>query len=342
MIKINSKNKYAGIDCSKNTLEVFVEGAKKSKCFGSGAGGMSKLVNYLTDKRVTHVGIESTGGYEIPISYELMGAGIAISVVNPSRVHSFRGTLGIEPKTDPVDSWLICEYMSKIKPRRSELVSQEILQLRRLACRRNQLVELGKMEKTHMKSGYVSSEQVTSTTKMLALLKQEQKEIEEKMEATIAANKDLASKRNQLQTAPGIGKIVSIVLLVQFPELGKLDRYRIASLLGVAPYPDSSGKTSNNKVKEKPRHIRGGRKMVRNLIYMSALVAVRNNAEFKSYYKNLRSRGKQHKVALVACMRKLIVSLNAMVRDGHDWSDAYFTKEKDLRKNSDKQLPATV
>ena len=302
-----SSKAYVGIDVSKDKLDVGVLGRKQVKQVSNTKAGIAQVVKEMVELQPELIVVEATGGYQRTVVDALFHAGLSLAVVNPARVRQFARAGGMLAKTDKLDAFLLAAYGKTMQPRRYEGKSEAEKQLSALLVRRKQLEEMLKAEKNRLRT--ISPSLRESVKRIIALLKEEKKHLEEQIEQFLKEQKDWQEQREILSSAPGVGKVTSATLLADLPELGKMDRKKIAALVGVAPMNYDSGK------KRGYRKTKGGRTDVRSVLYMSTLVATRYNPVIQAQYQQLLKRGKVKKVALTACMRKFLTILNAMVRD---------------------------
>jgi transposase len=251
--------------------------------------------------------VEATGGYQRAVALGLYEAGLPVAVVNPVRVRQYARASGLLAKTDKLDAFNLAEFGKQMKPRKFEAKSESEQQVSALLVRRRQLEEMLKAEKSRLRTVPVTMR--GSIERMIEMLKEEIKRLEKELDHFMKENADWREQEGILTSAKGVGRITATTLLAELPELGKLDRKKIAALVGLAPMNFDSGK------KRGYRKTKGGRMEVRNVLYMSTLVATRYNPLIKAQYQELQRRGKVKKVALTACMRKFLTILNAMKRD---------------------------
>jgi transposase len=237
----------------------------------------------------------------------LFEAGLPVAVVNPQRVRQYARACGKLAKTDKIDAFLLAEFGKQVQPRRFEAPSEAGRYLEALLVRRKQLEEMLKAENNRLRTVHPALRASLET--MIALLKAEMKQLEAEIREQMKAQSSWQEEKELLESVPGVGVITTATLLAELPELGKMDRKKIAALVGVAPMNFDSGK------KRGYRKTKGGRAGVRSVLYMATLVATRYNPVIKTQYEHLVSRGKLKKVALTACMRKFLTILNAMLRD---------------------------
>ena len=298
---------FIGVDVSKSRLDIGVEWDGESWQATNDADGIGALVQCLLELQPTLVVIESTGGLETALVAELATQHIPLALVNPGRVREFAKSLGLLAKTDKLDAHLLARFGKAAELQPTILPDPQVQQLSALMSRRRQLLQILVMEKNHALS--TPLELRPQLAEHLTWLEEQIQQITAQVQQEIQATPGFREKEQILRTAKGVGAITACALLSDLPELGQLDRKKIAALVGVAPFNRDSGK------RHAPRRIKGGRSAVRNVLYMAAVVAARFNPIIKTFYQRLLAAGKKKKVALVACMRKLLTILNAMVRD---------------------------
>jgi transposase len=303
----NDKEHVVGIDVSKDGFDVAVLGEKRTRQFANTKKEIGKLVRWLSQLQPQLIVVEASGGYEEALVLALFEAGLPVALVSPQRVRQYAKAKGRLAKTDPLDAQLLAEYGKAIQPRLFVGKSEERKQLSGLVGRRNQLNAMLQAEKNRLRtqSGTIRN----SLQKVIACLEAELQEMDEEIQSLLQAHTDLQAQEKLLRSAKSIGPVTAATLLADLPELGQLDRQQIAALVGVAPMNSDSGK------KRGYRKTKGGRPEVRRTLYMATLSGIRHNPVLKPHYQQLRTRGKEKKVAITACMRKLLVILNAMVRD---------------------------
>lgn len=298
---------YVGIDVSKDTLEVAKLGKKPTEQFANTKRGIAKLVRYLKQGKPKLIVVEATGGYEETVVWALFEAGLPVALVSPQRVRQYARAKGLLAKTDQLDAHILADFGKNIQPRRFVGKSEERRRLSALVGRRNQLNDMLQAEKNRLRSSAV--EVKSSVNRNIAFLKTELKDLEAQIQAFLKAHEDLGEQEKLLRTTKSVGPVTAATLLADLPELGQLDRKQVAALVGVAPMNKDSGK------KRGYRKTKGGRPDVRNVLYMSTLNGIQHNPILKPHYEQLVKRGKEKKVAITACMRKMLVILNAMMRD---------------------------
>lgn len=305
---------YAGIDVSKEYLDVAVLPAGEVKRYSNDEAGIEKLSLRLKRLAVRLVVMEPTGGLEAPLAGALTAEGINVAVVNARQVRDYARATGKLAKTDKIDAAIMAEFASVIKPEVRKLRDEETEEIKANVSRRRQLLEMLKAEnnrlaiaRKHLKPHILSH---------IAYLKKEIADIDRDLRQRIEGSPIWRVKDNLLQSIPGVGKVLSATILAELPELGKLNRRKIAALVGVAPFNRDSGAMRGK------RSVWGGRASVRSVLYMATLVSTRFNPVIKSFYERLLAKGKAKKVALVACMRRLLTIMNAILRTQKAWQYA--------------------
>jgi transposase len=302
---------YVGIDVSKATLDVALGQQGDFWQVKNTSKGIETLVKRLQVQAPTLVVLESTGGYELPAARALDVAGMAVAVVNPGRVRQFARSIGQLAKTDKIDARLLALFAERVKPAPSRLPDEAEQHLMGLVRRRRQLLEMRTAEVNRQDSTVPDLQ--AQLKRHIEWLTKEIEALNQQIEACIVEQPVWSQKDELLQSAPGVGKVLSHTLIAEVPELGQLDRKKIAALVGVAPMNRDSGS------KRGKRSIRGGRPAVRSVLYMATLSALRYNPVIQCFYQRLLANGKEKMVAIVACMRKLLVILNAMARKQQAW-----------------------
>jgi transposase len=298
---------YVGIDVSKDKLDVAVLGERQETQVDNTAQGIAQLVAWMQELQPELIVVEATGGYQRAVVEALFWAGLAVAVVNPVRVRQFARACGLVAKTDKLDALVLAEFGQRVQPKRYTGKSEAEKQLSALLVRRKQVEEMLKAEQNRLRT--ISPSLRGSVERSIAFLKEEKKILDEQIQQFLTEQQAWQEQTKILGSAPGVGPVTTATLLADLPELGKMDRKKIAALVGVAPMNYDSGK------KRGYRKTKGGRTNVRSVLYMSTLVATRYNPVIQTQYQHLLKRGKLKKVALTACMRKLLTILNAMMRD---------------------------
>lgn len=306
---------FIGIDVSKQLLEVAIHQQDYQFRCANKASAFGALIAELIGWRPALIVLEATGGLERAVVAALHGAGLPVVVVNPRQVRDFARALGQLAKTDPLDARVLAHFASAVKPRLRPIKSQDEQELDALSGRRDQLVEMLTDEKNRRASA--ASDSVREEIEAhIDWLTDRIAELDQQLKKLLKCSAQWQAKDDILQSTPGIGPVVSFSLLAELPELGLLNRQEISKLVGVAPLNRDSGQQRGS------RHIFGGRAHVRKVLYMAALTATRCNPVIKEFYQRLRARQKPFKVAIIACMRRLLAIINLMVRNGSPWKSA--------------------
>jgi transposase len=312
--KANSKRRtFIGIDVSKKLLEVAVHQSDFRFSCPNDPQKFSRLISELISLRPARILLEATGGLERPLLQALQAAGLPAVVVNPRQVRDFAKALGLLAKTDRLDARVLAHFAASTQPPLRPLKSQDDTELDALMGRRTQLTDMLTAEKNRRGSA------ATKTTRddveeHIEWLEERIKELDEKLKQQLERSTVWQQKDKILQSVKGIGFVTSLSLLADCPELGQLNRHQIAKLAGVAPLNRDSGQQRGS------RHIWGGRAQLRSKLYMATLAAIRSNPVIKAFYQRLIASNKPKKVAIVACMRKLLTIINVMVRENKLWN----------------------
>jgi transposase len=304
---------YVGIDVSKLHLDVYFSANQKFLRVTNNPKGILQLIDKLRALENVFVGCEATGSYDMVLLKFLCTANIAVARVNPRWMRDFARSTGALAKTDKIDACLIALYVERMRPEKYIPASPQYEAVKALVTRRSQLVELRIMESNRLENACNVSVR-TSITDLVETITKQVKAIEQQIEHLIKDNAELSQKARIIESMPGMGKVISSVLIAELPELGNVDDKQIAALAGLAPYNCDSG-TFRGK-----RRISGGRSYLRSALYMPVLsAATRCNDVVKSFFKRLVGQGKPKKLALTACMRKILVILNAMMKTQTEW-----------------------
>lgn len=298
---------YVGIDVAKDKLDVAELGQKATREALNTKRGITGLVKKMCQLKPKLIVVEATGGYEEALVLSLFAAGLPVALVSPQRVRQYAKARGLLAKTDKLDAQNLAEYGKNIQPRLFVAKSEEGRRLSAIIGRRRQLADMQKAEKNRLRTAYL--EMRGSIQTVIDCLETEIKYLDAEMRKFMKEHADFGEREKLLRSAKSIGPVTAATLLADLPELGKLDRKQIAALVGVAPMNHDSGK------KRGYRKTKGGRPEVRSVLYMSALSAIRYNPTIKAQYEQLVKRGKEKKVAITACMHKMLTILNAMMRD---------------------------
>ena len=305
---------WIGIDVAKDSLDVAwatATGTERHSVANSRSGHGS-LVKQLPPHVETRVVVEATGGYERALVTALIEAGYRVAVVNPRQVRDFAKALGILAKTDRIDAAVLARFGQQVQPRVLEEDPRERAELMQLVARRRQLIDLRTMESNRQEQATARAAQ-KSIRHVLTLLEKEIDQLEAEIARLLASDDDWRGKIELLSTVPGVAKVTSATLVAEVPELGRFNRQAIAALVGLAPFNDDSGRHRGT------RRIAGGRAAVRRVLYMAALSARRCNPVIHAFAQRLAAQGKKPKVIITACMRKLLVILNTMLKNNTPW-----------------------
>ena len=301
-----------GIDISKKKLDISFSD-NETVSYDNNLSGFKQLSKQISNKKSTRVVMEATGGYERALVQFLQEEGIAVSVVNAKRVRDYAKALGKLAKTDKIDAHVIRLFAGTINPNLTEKLTKSQQSLDSLTSRRNQLVKQRAIEKQYVET-VTNKDAKRSINRTIKFFDKEVKRIEEKIKELIDLDVNIKEKIERLMTIKGVGPVVAVTFVSDIPELGTLSNKEISALVGVAPFCRDSG-TMRGK-----RTIWGGRAQVRSILYMATMSAVKYNPAIKVFYERLVSKGKPKKTALVACMRKLIIIANSMIRNDVDWN----------------------
>ena len=306
---------FVGVDVSKLTLDVYRPDTHSVLHIENSEKATEELCQKLKRKKqpVTVV-MEATGGYETMLVHQLSRHKLEAAVVNPRQVRDFARGIGIDAKTDPLDAQVIARFGAVVQPRPTAMKSDHEKKHSALVDRRNQLLELITQENNRLKQTWDEDAKQSIRT-VLEVLKKQLKEIDDQLAKMLKADKKNARLIEILNSIKCVGPVLISTVITALPELGKLSRGQIAKLVGVAPINRDSGKMSGK------RFIGGGRGKVRRVLYMATVVGLRHNPVIKTYYAHLKSKGKESKVAIVACMRKLLTIMNTMVKTDQIWND---------------------
>lgn len=299
---------FIGIDVAKESFQAANAPETDNISFAYDAAGIKALLQWLAGFSIELIVMESTGGYQRRLVTALIHAGYPVVVANPRQVRDFAKAMGILAKSDPIDARVIARFAQVIKPQVRPLPDEKQQHLADLAARRAQLVNMHTQE-LNRRAQAADRDVLKSLQRSLQQLEKEITRIEKLTEEALAACPDAAFKAQELDKSKGVGKTSSIALVAVLPEIGTLNRQKIAALGGLAPFNFDSGKFAGQ------RHIWGGRAAVRRVLYMIALTAIRFDQEMRDFYQKLLAKGKKKKVALTAVMRRMLVRLNARVRD---------------------------
>lgn len=308
---MEDSERFIGIDVASSHVDVCVRPSGEAKRFATD-DGLEDLVAFVRDHSPTLVVMEATGGYETPIAAAIATAGIAVAIVNPRQIRDFAKATGRLAKTDTLDAAAIAHFAEAVRPPARPMPDQETSELTELVVRRRQLIDMRVAEQNRLRVN-ASTKTKKNLTEHIKWLQKRIKDHDKDILQRVRASSLWREKDDLMQSFPGIGAVTSATMLTCLPELGTLDRRAIAALVGVAPYNCDSGKMRGKRM------IWGGRADVRAVLYMAARSAVRFNPELSEVYKRLLAKGKAKKVATIACMRKMLTILNAIIRDATPW-----------------------
>lgn len=315
---MQKKECFVGIDVSKKELEVAMLPEGKTRTWPSTNEGIARLVESLKALGPTLIVLEATGGLEIPCVAALATGGLPVVVVNPRQVRDFAKATGRLAKTDAIDATIIARFGEAVRPEIRKIPDSQMQDLKALAARRRQIIQMITAEKNRL--ARASNWPRKDIQDHIDWLQNRLDDLDDELREAIKNSPVWREKDALLRSVPGVGPVLSLTLLSQLPELGTLNRRQIAALVGVAPLNRDSGQFRGK------RSVWGGRAGIRCALYMATVAATRFNATIKEFYLRLCAAGKPPKVALTACMRKLLTILNAMIRDQTCWSAARLAK----------------
>ena len=308
---MSEREQWAGIDVAKAWLDVARSADEPVRRFANDAEGIALLVAELTAQRPRLIVLEATGGHEMAVTAALVAAGLAVAVVNPRQVRDFARATGQLAKSDTLDARVLALFAARVQPPPRPLPDAVAQEVAALLARRRQLLEMRTAEQHRRPS--LTPRLRPALDAHVVWLSQQLADLDRELDQTLRASPVWREKEDLLRSIPGIGPVVARTLLGELPELGTLDRWEVAALAGVAPLNQDSGRRQGK------RRTWGGRAPVRAALYMAAVTATRCNPTIRALYTRLREAGKPAKVALVACMRKLLTIANAVLRDGVPW-----------------------
>jgi transposase len=305
--------KHVGIDIAKRSFDLHILEDKKDMHCQYTPENVETCVEMLTKMPVELVVTEATGGYEIPLVIALQTAGIPVAVVNPRRIHDFAKAAGVGAKTDKIDAKTIARFAAVMQPPAHKKITANDQILRALVARRNQLIGIRTMEKNRKE--HVADKIVArSIDTIIKTIEKEIAKVDKQITDRIEKQPELKEKAKLLTTVPGIADTTAAMLVVELPELGRVNKKEIAALMGVAPMNRDSGMFRGKRMTG------GGRRTVRARLYMPTLAAIRHNPVIRKFYQHLCEQGKAKMTAVVAAMRKLLVILNTMVKKNQAWN----------------------
>lgn len=302
-----------GVDVAKDWLDLATTTSSTIERLPHTTEGIEQVLQRVHQHVAQRITIEASGGWETPLVAALAAAGLPVVVVNPRQVRAYARALGRLAKTDRIDARVLCDFTCAVQPPLRPLHDEQAALLSALLTRRQQLVAMRTAEKNRLALG--AKGQVRKNLRAhIKWLDRHLQDTDREIQRLIEASPVWQATADLLTSAPGVGSITARILIGQLPELGHLDRKQIAALAGLAPYNRDSGRYRGQRV------IWGGRREVRQALYMATLAAVRSNPPIRDFYDRLKGAGKPSKVALTACMRRLLTVLNAMVRDQAPWA----------------------
>jgi transposase len=301
-----------GVDTGKAQLDFYVRPLDQAFSVPNTAAGIRDALQHLKKVNPTRIVIEATGRLELPFVIAAQKAKLVICVINPLHMRRFASAAGKLAKTDQLDARIIARFGEAMQPEPTEIRPENVRLISDLVARRSQLLDMSTMEKNRL--SILPKALHASLNRHLKQLQAEVKKIEALLDKHIEQTPEWQEKRDLLMSVNGVGKVLAYTLLSDLPELGQLNRKAIAALVGVAPMNRESGDYKGK------RHIRGGRARVRKVLFMAIMSAMQSNPKLKRQYTALKAAGKPSKVAMVACMRKLITILNVMVKTGQHWN----------------------
>ncbi len=306
---------FIGIDICKDRLDITNDSNSETWSESNNDSGVSSLVDRLTSLEPSLIVMEATGGLETLLYSALVAAGLAAVVINPRQARDFAKALGKLAKTDAIDAWVLARFGASIRPEVRPMKDGKTQKLTALVARRRQLLGMRAAEKTRLRQAAKWTRKDIKS--LIKVLDKRLVKLEKEIADNIKNTPGWKEKDEIITSAPGAGPNLSSHLIANLPELGKLNRREIATLVGVAPLNRDSGRFRGSRI------VWGGRGQVRSALYMSALSASKYNPSIKSFYQRLIEKGKKPKVALTACMRKLLTILNTMVKNNTAWNINY-------------------
>ena len=302
-----------GIDTSKTQLDIFIRPVGEYFSVKNNASGIKDALKRIKEYQPTRIIIEATGRLELPFVCAASKANQPIVIANALQVHKFAASTGKLAKTDKLDAQMIAHYGEALKPRLTEIKADNIQKISDFLVRRSQLIDMRTMEKN--RDSIMPKEIQRSNQRLIKHLQKEIIEVEQNLDKLIEETPDWKRTLDILLSVKGVGKVLAYTLLSDLPELGQLNRKEVAALVGVAPMNRESGAYRGK------RRIRGGRARIRKVLFMAMMSTIQSNPKFKREYHALVTKGKPKKVAIVACMRKMITILNTMVKNGEMWNE---------------------
>ena len=302
---------YVGIDVGKTWLDVALWGSEDVWRVSNDDDGVAKIMTQVAQVEPQLIAVEATGGYEQLLVQSMLLNSLPVAVINPTRVRALAKATGKLAKTDAIDARLIAEYAFKIQPERLGPQEANEIRLRALVTRREQLVEMRTGEQNRL--GTAQNSMQADIREHIEWLSSHIEGLEAQINELVESLPEWREQAERLDSIPGVGRITAVTVLAEMPELGQLDRQKIAALAGLAPFNRDSGHQRGK------RRIFGGRKGVRRVLFMACLSAKKHNPVIRAMFERLMKKGKVFKVAITACMRKMLTMMNAMTRDQVNW-----------------------
>lgn len=319
----SSVSLFVGIDVALDKLDLARSDSDKLLTVANDPAGIAQIVAMLQSASPTTIVVEATGGLERRLLEALLDAGLPVALVNPAHVRYLAKGLGILAKTDAIDAHVLAEFARLASPRLAQKRSANQSELEALVTCRRQLI-LTRTEQTNRRGATFSKTAIKSIDAVLKTLAKQIESLDRQIRKLIESDDDLDHLDKILRTAPGVGPVLSSTLVAELRELGNVDRREINALVGVAPFNHDSGRLKGK------RAIRGGRAAIRSVLYMATVAAIRSNPIIRSFWEKLVQAGKLKMIAIVACMRKLLGLLHAMIRDNLTWHELSVVKALDL------------
>lgn len=307
------QNINVGVDTGKSQLDIYIRPLDIYFTVPNTEKGIINAIKAIKKHKPQRVVIEATGRLEMPFILACDKAKLPYVIANPLRIKRFAGAIGQRAKNDRLDAALIAHYAERVQPELTKLKSENIRLMSDLVTRRNQLLSMQTMERNRLQ--ILPKNISTTISPILTALKNQIEKVETKIAKLIDSCPEYQAKNTILQSMPGVGKVLAASLISNVPELGFITNKQASSLIGVAPITRESGRFRGKRM------IQGGRAQVRTVMYMAMMSAIQCNPVFKATYERLLTAGKPKKVAIVACMRKMVVILNSMLRDGVMWDN---------------------
>jgi transposase len=306
---------FVGIDVSKDRLDVHVRPSREAFAVARDGQGLEELIDRLRALEPQLIAIEATGGFETIAAAAIAGASLPLAIVNPAQVRHFAQAIGKRAKTDPLDAEVIAHFAEAVKPQVRPVANEQARQLAELVARRRQIIEMIVAERQRERRAAIVRVR-KGILRHVRTLEKDLLDVDKDIGAMVRSSPVWREKEDLLVTVPGVGNTLARTFLAELPELGTLNRREIASLAGLAPFTRQSGRWKGKSM------IGGGRASLRAALYMASLSAIRCNRSLKAFYQRLLSAGKPKMVGLIAVARKIIVILNAMLRDKTQWQPA--------------------